>query len=358
MLKTKSIIASPKLKDKQKESISTSVDFLLSKLSDREKVMIKMRFGIGEKNAFTLDAIGKKYGITRERVRQIEESAVAKLVKIVEDSSLTFFSNAALNLLKTAGGVMATATLVKHLYNSLECSDKSDIQKIEFALNLSEEFSTVQNTIRFKPFVYLNTLPKTTLHKSSDFIVKKLEAGSKIMDIETLKTGLQKHLDLRLSGKFVLHCALICRDLFVTEEGKIGLEKWTNINPKNIHDKVLFVLRESKVPLHFTEIRKRVSDKKFSEKNINVQAVHNELIRGEEFVLIGRGIYGLRERGFEPGTVAQVIVKILKKHGPMEKSKIVEEVMKVRQVKLITIYLNLKNKNFFTRVGRSVYAVK
>jgi hypothetical protein len=40
--------------------------------------------------------------------------------------------------------------------------------------------------------------------------------------------------------------------------------------------------------------------------------VHNELIRNKDFVLVGRGIYALKEWGYEPGTVSHVIEAILK----------------------------------------------
>lgn len=51
----------------------------LSRLSDRERKMIRLRFGIGTRHPHTLEEIGEKFGITRERVRQIEATALEKL---------------------------------------------------------------------------------------------------------------------------------------------------------------------------------------------------------------------------------------------------------------------------------------
>jgi len=71
--------------------------------------------------------------------------------------------------------------------------------------------------------------------------------------------------------------------------------------------------------------------------------------------LIGRGIYALSEWGYESGTVANVIERILTENGEMSQDEIVDEVLKRRQVKKITIVLALKNGKKFERTGRKMY---
>lgn len=51
----------------------------INKLSPREKIVILRRYGFDNKNPMTLDAIGKEFGLTRERIRQIETKAIRKL---------------------------------------------------------------------------------------------------------------------------------------------------------------------------------------------------------------------------------------------------------------------------------------
>ncbi|HEX9665096.1 MAG TPA: RNA polymerase sigma factor RpoD/SigA, partial [Thermodesulfobacteriota bacterium] len=51
----------------------------LSVLSPREREIIKMRFGLVEENTYTLEEIAKRFHVTRERIRQIEESALKKI---------------------------------------------------------------------------------------------------------------------------------------------------------------------------------------------------------------------------------------------------------------------------------------
>jgi RNA polymerase primary sigma factor len=55
------------------------VDGLLKALNDREKKIISQRFGFGGGERKTLEQIGSKLGVSRERIRQLENSALAKL---------------------------------------------------------------------------------------------------------------------------------------------------------------------------------------------------------------------------------------------------------------------------------------
>ena len=51
----------------------------ISRLSDREKRVISLRFGMGDDNPMTLEAVGKEFKVSRERIRQIEAKALRKL---------------------------------------------------------------------------------------------------------------------------------------------------------------------------------------------------------------------------------------------------------------------------------------
>ncbi|MDF2953432.1 MAG: DNA-directed RNA polymerase, partial [Thermodesulfobacterium sp.] len=60
-------------------ALSEKVRELLKTLSPREEKIIRLRFGIGEKEACTLEEVGNKFGVTKERIRQIESMALRKL---------------------------------------------------------------------------------------------------------------------------------------------------------------------------------------------------------------------------------------------------------------------------------------
>jgi RNA polymerase primary sigma factor len=76
-------IADPKASSPFMELVGTSlkeeIDKVLSTLTPREEKIVRMRLGIGEKTDFTLEEVGDVFGLTRERIRQIEAKALRKL---------------------------------------------------------------------------------------------------------------------------------------------------------------------------------------------------------------------------------------------------------------------------------------
>ncbi len=61
------------------ESLKVEIERALSKLTDREAEVIRLYFGIGREHSLTLEEIGERFDLTRERVRQIKEKALRKL---------------------------------------------------------------------------------------------------------------------------------------------------------------------------------------------------------------------------------------------------------------------------------------
>ena len=64
---------------------------ILTKFTEREKIIIKMYYGIGYKDNYTLQEIGEEFGITRERVRQIKEKVLQNLRKKHKSDKLRIF---------------------------------------------------------------------------------------------------------------------------------------------------------------------------------------------------------------------------------------------------------------------------
>ena len=120
--------------------------------------------------------------------------------------------------------------------------------------------------------------------------------------------------------------------------GEIGLVFWKEIKAKTIIEKAYLLLKKKKEPLHFREIGEHI--KEIFGKQINHESLHNELIKDPRFVLVGRGIYALKEWGFKEGTVKDLIKDLLK-DGPKTKDEIISEIKKQRFVKESTIILNL-----------------
>ncbi|MCK5807769.1 sigma-70 family RNA polymerase sigma factor [bacterium] len=73
-----------------KQNMAEIIRDLFDGLTPREEKVIRMRFGIGEQETYTLEEIGKKMGVTRERIRQIEAKAVIKLKKLLKGRSTSY----------------------------------------------------------------------------------------------------------------------------------------------------------------------------------------------------------------------------------------------------------------------------
>lgn len=68
------------------ERVSSWLEFL----TDVERMVITLRFGLNDEDTLTLESIGKRFGVTRERIRQIETKAIEKLRKITKKSAVEF----------------------------------------------------------------------------------------------------------------------------------------------------------------------------------------------------------------------------------------------------------------------------
>jgi len=68
----------------------TEIESWLKALTPTERRVISYRYGLGGQEAMTLDAIGKILGVTRERVRQIENKSLLKLRRIIKKNNIAF----------------------------------------------------------------------------------------------------------------------------------------------------------------------------------------------------------------------------------------------------------------------------
>ena len=75
-------------------SLKEAVDSLLDTLSDKERDIIERRFGLNNRKPMSLKEIGEVYGLTKERIRQIEKRALERLRTVSEERDLSVFSRA------------------------------------------------------------------------------------------------------------------------------------------------------------------------------------------------------------------------------------------------------------------------
>ena len=334
---------------------------LFSDLGSREQDILRRRFGLVAKGVETLEQIGKNYNITRERVRQIENSAIRHI------RSLDYFTDTVkpvevviIAALEKHGGIMAEDHILEYL---LQASTKDEnycnhllflMDKLTANRILRETREGFNRTWRME-FVDWDKLEETVqefvriLESHQNPIPKEeLIEKFKVTDIFSKH---KEHFDFHPQTAEPIHAHLrATKKISQNPFGEYGLSYWSTINPKRMGDKIYLVMKKHGKPLHFREIADHINNAGFDSKKAYAPTVHNELILDDRYVLVGRGIYALTEWGFVPGVVSDVIIEILKKsEDPMERDEIVDQVMNQRMVKKGTIYLALSNVRKFAK---------
>lgn len=334
----------------QIESIVTDVIATIDR--EREREIISRRYGLYDRKE-TLEQIGELLGITRERVRQLEKAVVTKLKAAAENNQLPHMQEVQDVLLETVGDMGKVARVAELSKRLTPDNSKIDQARVSFLATLSPKIAVVDENDFFYLSVGVNA--EHNEKKIKDLTAKIIDAIKKIGEPATIeKIAEEAKMD---NPKHVKALASTSKQL-ATLNDRWGLVKWPTVNPKNIRDKIYVILQENTKPMHFNEIADAIKQSDFKRKDVTTQAIHNELIKDKRFVLIGRGIYALKEWGYEKGTVADIIVEVLKKaKEPMHRDDIVKAVLKSRHVKETTILLNLQGKPQFKRVAKATYAL-
>ncbi len=325
-------------------------DVLATINREREREIIAKRFGLFDRKE-TLEQIGESLGITRERVRQLEKSVVSRLKQAADQSKLpriSDFESAVLDKLASVGQIAKTSVLTNMIVDNM---DREEQSRVTFLSELSPNLINIAED----DYYYPSIASKAVFDEKSikDNVEKIIEAVSKFgqpkkIDAITKSAGLT-------DSKQAQALATASKQL-ATLNGQWGLVKWPMVNPKNIRDKIYVILKENGKHMHFNEIAEAIKQSDFKRKDVTTQAIHNELIKDRRFVLIGRGIYALKEWGYEKGTVADIIAEVLKEASePLHRDEIVKRVLKSRFVKETTVLLNLQGKPQFKRVAKATY---
>lgn len=247
------------------------VNNLIKPLPAKTREILRRRFGLNRKKPQTLQEIGTSYGLTRERIRQIEANALAAI------KNRDIYKPILLNLEKI---------FIKH-------------KKLALAEKLSQEFAGFQ-----APYFFILHLDDGFLkfcnnqafkyHWASDKNIAG-QAQKGILDLTKYLTNKKEPISKQEVSDYIdldyLEISkLIGKNIFE----QFGLIDWSEISPTGIKDKAYLILKKVQKPLHFKEITDLINQANFSDgRRAYSPTVHNELIRDPRFVREGLGIYGL-----------------------------------------------------------------
>lgn len=342
--------------------INNLVKDSLGGLSERQKEVLEKRYGLFDPCVFTLEELGQKYGITRERVRQIEDKALTLVKKEIGHNGIFGkLIELATNHLKNFGGLRREDLFLTDVKYLAKNSDSSDTfgNRVRFLFEVSGKIHYSKWDDNFYAYWYLNNEDK----KRALNFVKNLKVFLKnkkeeILDHkkfdELFDQVIKPH---RLQDSIAMNYVSVSKDFSINYFGDFGLSEWPEILPKTAKDWAYLVLKRENKPLHFKELSKTISRLRENKKT-NIATVHNELIKDKRFILVGRGIYGLREFGITPGTAKDVLRQYLKKHGPLRSNELTQLVLAERFFKPNTLLINLQNKKYFKRLSDGRYTIR
>lgn len=363
---------------KNKQAVRQLLDNLFAELPSREKdVLVRRNQLLNElSKRETLKEIGDEYNITRERVRQIENEGIKKLLKNLSTKKelMQMIEDDVMLYLERNGGVVLEQHMLENFVNQLDLEHYNE-NSVLFVLNhlLDSVDQNGENEDFYKYWIRkdfdVDHLSELFQNLATHFEDKKVSIATKdlmghLKEVELVKSNmnvynsyLDKHDDLEIENLLENYLSL-SKAIEKNILDKWGLAHWPDIKPKKLSEKIFLIFQCDNKPLHFSNVADKINGAGFDKKNICAATVHNELIANKEYTLVGRGIYALKEWGYESGTVADVIEKILQDKGPMSKDDIYAAVLKQRMVNKSTIYLSLINKEKFIKADGNKFTLK
>ena len=331
-----------------------AVETLLGELAKRSSSVLEKRFGLGKGGKrYTLEAIGKTYHITRERVRQIERDGLMRIKKTASYNKTLGLFDALNKYIGEQGGVVAESAIVKAF-----ADQGAEANYIRFLLTIAPGLHYRGEDDHFNDRWALGKemldSAETGIMKTSKYIQSEGKLVTREEMLGLLARTMQTTASSAPSGAALASYLDISKNLDSNCFGQWGHAESALVKPRGVRDMAYLVFKKEERPLHFIEAASLISNL-ITKKQVHAQTVHNELIKDDRFVLVGRGTYGLAEWGYEPGTVRDIISRTLKHAGPLSKDEVVTEVLGKRQVKANTILINLQNKRYFKKLADGRY---
>ncbi len=358
------IITSKEIQEKQEFDPQEVVLVFLKKLSNKEAEVIKARYGLADYPKETLEAIGQRHEVTRERIRQIENLAISKIKADSQFRQILKPVEHVLNgLFGENGGVMEENYILEQLFSPAPAS-QSQIRSLLFILSklLDQQYEKIGGDKKYKPAWKQQVASLSFLDQTIEEIVKLLNKEGQPLPIEELmssfrQTDFFRQNSSQLDDKIVLSYLAVVKTIDRNPFEEYGLIGWGMIRPKRMNDKIKLLMEKEGKPMHFVEIAEKIG--KLFKKRAYSPTVHNELILNKDYVLVGRGIYALQKWGYKKGVVADILVNILKESKqPLSREELVKKVSEQRIVKRNTIHLALTNKEKFTKLPDGRYTLK
>ncbi|MGC8981639.1 MAG: sigma factor-like helix-turn-helix DNA-binding protein [Minisyncoccia bacterium] len=345
-----------------KELLYKTFEDLLADLNEREVDIIKRRFGIEKDHRESLDKIGRAYNLTRERVRQIQNSLLNKLK--IKSSSNEFIKKIYREVETCIGNIpIKREVYIFKTFSNNYFLNEDDLKILRLFLVILPRYFYHKETKIYHPFLSREEFFKGALSILNNLHIalnKKIFNEEEFLNF--LEDNIKKVFRVSADADELYELAKILKNLGKNPLNEIGSINHKRISPSSIIDKIYIIFKLEKRPMHFTEVYDKLN--KIAEiedelihdrwrKNYSIQSVLNTLISNEKFVWHGRGIYGLKEDGYRDGKIIELMKKIVKKYNGIKKDKLFEILSKEKILSKNTF--NVYIQKYFKKIDDKIY---
>jgi hypothetical protein len=344
--------------------MKTLVEDLLKNLNEREREVIKRRFGLENRESETLESIAKDFGITRERVRQIQNNALNKLIKIInENEKITNFVENTKSFLEPLGFKEENRFYKILIQEKVIFEDEINYLKLVLTYHQKIYYHQEEEEIRsfYSKEKELALFVKHILKKINIYFLENYDKTFEEKEIfNIINQELKTHFG-EIKDEELYEVLRILKFVYRDPFGKWGFISNPFIAPQSLKNKIISILETERRPMHFLEIHRKLEEiTKIEEeflhlnwkKKYSVESIKNELIKHPDFVLVGRGIYALKKWGFVEGTSFELIKNFILSKKELELSELYEFIKNQRILKPTTfsIYLYRLQKEKFIEI--------
>lgn len=327
---------------------------LLEVLPERARDVLEKRYGLSKSGeTFTLESIGQSYGITRERVRQIENYGIQSIQKSeVYKKHYDLFIEMQKLIDELGGGVIAEHVLLDELTN-----DPITRNHLYFLLVVGDPFYKSKENPQYAHRWFTERKIAENVETALRSVYKGLNRDELVSENEIVSRFRNELADMAAdhNEEVLMRWLKMSKQIGRNPLGDWGPADSPNIKIKGIRDYAYLAVKRHGSPMHFREVAAAIND--LFGHEAHVATTHNELIKDDRFVLVGRGLYALTEWGYTAGVVKDVLREILESEGPLSREEIIDKVRKERYVKDNTILVNLQDTNFFKKLANGTYTL-
>lgn len=271
------------------KKVDNLINKAISGQNQRSQRIITKRYGLDSKATSTLAALGGEYNLTRERIRQIQEVIVKSIrEEVMRHGETMKFLKFVHNYLDKMSGVRSAKLLIKDFMQEEKVDYDAEVfsNRLHFLAELAGEPNVSSEDDDWHG-VWHND---KEAYKKAKAVVDDL-LKFQVHDFESFSKEATKKFGL--NEKTLMNYLATSKKFGAGPYGDLGAKHWIHVNPRTARDKNFIVLKKAGKPLHFREIADLVN-KLEGVKRSHPDTVHNELIKDDRFVLVGRGMYALK----------------------------------------------------------------